>query len=263
MPNALLSGVGRLCSELLQIHHNGNYRHLKWWIRPNPRQQWPISTAKTIEIERKWLIYLLILYSTGIGIDDTFVMLAAWRRTSVKLPVPERMGHMMSEAAVSITITSLTDMISFWIGIISPFPSVRIFCTYSGFAVCFTFLWHITFFAGCMAISGYCEYKNLHAIFGYKVLPESVAIKGKCPLFLIQVFADVIHSFNAFVGSLRFLMTVTSSATRWPNILTQSRNSLQMSKPLETNHALPMHQRTDGRTASKQMNYRSFINRTT
>ncbi|XP_040169198.1 patched domain-containing protein 3 [Anopheles arabiensis] len=115
----------------------------------------------------------------GIGIDDTFVMLAAWRRTSVKLSVPERMGHMMSEAAVSITITSLTDMISFWIGILSPFPSVQIFCAYSGFAVCFTYLWHVTFFAGCMAVSGHCEFKNLHTIFGYKVLPESVAIKEK------------------------------------------------------------------------------------
>uniref|UniRef100_A0A1B0DGD3 Uncharacterized protein n=1 Tax=Phlebotomus papatasi TaxID=29031 RepID=A0A1B0DGD3_PHLPP len=105
-------------------------------------------------------------------------MLAAWRRTSVKASVPERMGHMLSEAAVSITITSFTDMISFWIGIISPFPSVRIFCTYSGFAVCFTYLWHVTFFAGCMAVSGYREHRNLHAIFGFKVSPVSVAIKA-------------------------------------------------------------------------------------
>lgn len=106
-------------------------------------------------------------------------MLAAWRRTSVKLSVPERMGHMMSEAAVSITITSLTDMISFWIGIVSPFQSVRIFCTYSGLAVAFTYVWHITFFAGCMAISGYREKRNLHGLFYCKILPESVAIKGK------------------------------------------------------------------------------------
>lgn len=121
---------------------------------------------------------------TGIGIDDTFVMLAAWRRTSPKLPVHERMGHMMSEAAVSITITSLTDMISFFIGIISPFRSVRIFCSYSGFAVVFTFLWHVTFFAGCMAISGYREQENLHAIFGFRVQPMSVAIKGKFSTYL-------------------------------------------------------------------------------
>ncbi|XP_026477918.1 patched domain-containing protein 3 [Ctenocephalides felis] len=115
----------------------------------------------------------------GIGIDDTFVMLAAWRRTSPHLPVPERMAKTLSDAAVSITITSLTDTISFWIGVISPFPSVRIFCAYSGFAVCFTFLWHLTFFAGCMAISGHCEKKNLHAIMCFKVDTVSQAIAKK------------------------------------------------------------------------------------
>lgn len=118
------------------------------------------------------------MISLGIGIDDTFVMLAAWRRTSVKLSVPERMGHMMSEAAVSITITSLTDMISFWMGVVSPFPSVKIFCIYSALAVAFTYLWHITFFAGCMAVFGNFEHRNLHGLFGCKVQPVSVAIKG-------------------------------------------------------------------------------------
>ncbi|XP_020285051.1 patched domain-containing protein 3 isoform X2 [Pseudomyrmex gracilis] len=109
----------------------------------------------------------------GIGIDDTFVMLAAWRRSSITKPVPERMASTLSEAAVSITITSLTDMISFFIGILSPFPSVQIFCTYSGFAVVFTFLFHLTFFSGCVAISGYCEQKNLHSIICCKVEPLS------------------------------------------------------------------------------------------
>ncbi|KAH0954942.1 hypothetical protein HN011_012426 [Eciton burchellii] len=109
----------------------------------------------------------------GIGIDDTFVMLAAWRRTSISKPVPERMAATLSEAAVSITITSLTDMISFFIGILSPFPSVQIFCIYSGFAVVFTFLFHLTFFSGCVAISGYCERENLHSVVCCKVEPLS------------------------------------------------------------------------------------------
>lgn len=59
-------------------------------------------------------------------------MLAAWRRTSMKDPVPLRMAQMLSEAAVSITITSVTDFFSFLIGVFSPFPSVTIFCIYSG-----------------------------------------------------------------------------------------------------------------------------------
>ncbi|CAH1155955.1 unnamed protein product [Phaedon cochleariae] len=109
----------------------------------------------------------------GIGIDDTFVMLAAWRRTSIKSPVPVRMAQMLSEAAVSITITSVTDFFSFCIGIFSPFPSVTIFCIYSGAATILLFIWHLTFFAACVAISGYCEQKNLHSVFCFKVQPKS------------------------------------------------------------------------------------------
>lgn len=123
---------------------------------------------------------------TGIGIDDTFVMLAAWRRTSVKLSVPERMAHMMSEAAVSITITSLTGMISFLIGIFSQFPSVQIFCFYSAMSVAFTYLWHITFFAACMSVFGHFEHRNLHYL-GCEVKPVSVAIKGESNYFQIPL----------------------------------------------------------------------------
>lgn len=111
----------------------------------------------------------------GIGIDDTFVMLAAWRRTPVTMSVPERMAHTLSDAAVSITITSITDIVSFFIGIISPFQSVRIFCIYSGLAVCFTFVWHLTFFSACMSLSGYREQYNRHAVTGCKVVPKSLA----------------------------------------------------------------------------------------
>ncbi|XP_030763532.1 patched domain-containing protein 3 isoform X2 [Sitophilus oryzae] len=123
----------------------------------------------------------------GIGIDDTFVMLAAWRRTSIKTSVPERMAQMLSEAAVSITITSVTDFFSFWIGIFSPFPSVTIFCIYSGAATVFLFIWHLTFFAACVAISGYCEQKNLHSIFCFKVQPLSKS-QNRC--FLYRIFCS-------------------------------------------------------------------------
>ena len=68
----------------------------------------------------------------GIGIDDTFVMLGAWRRTSIHAPVEERMADTFRDAAVSVTITSVTDCLSFFVGVITPFPCVRIFCIYTG-----------------------------------------------------------------------------------------------------------------------------------
>ncbi|XP_075237604.1 patched domain-containing protein [Lycorma delicatula] len=120
------------------------------------------------------------LLMCSIGIDDTFVMMAAWRRTPVTMSVPERMAHMLSDAAVSITITSVTDIVSLCIGILSPFPSIQIFCLYSSFAVTFIFFWHITFFAGCMAIAGYAEQDNRHSLFCIKVQPNSLSVKRSC-----------------------------------------------------------------------------------
>ena len=111
----------------------------------------------------------------GIGIDDTFVMLASWRRTSVHDDVPTRMGNCYRDAAVSITITSVTDMLSFWIGIITPFPCVQIFCVYTGTCVVFTYLWHLAFFGGCLALAGYAEKQNRHALTCCVVLPKSQA----------------------------------------------------------------------------------------
>lgn len=38
-------------------------------------------------------------------------MSAAWHRTNLKLNVEERLAKALSEAAVAITITSITDMV--------------------------------------------------------------------------------------------------------------------------------------------------------
>ena len=74
------------------------------------------------------------------------------------------MGAAFSEAAVSITVTSVTDFLSFFAGVITPFPCVRIFCLYCGTAVAFIYVWHITFFGACLALAGYAEQRNLHGL---------------------------------------------------------------------------------------------------
>ncbi|XP_071483832.1 patched domain-containing protein 3-like [Diadema antillarum] len=98
----------------------------------------------------------------GIGIDDMFIMLAAWRKTSPCDSVEERMGKAFSEAAVSITITSITDALAFGIGSINPLPAVRVFCLYTGVAVIFDYIFQITFFGACMALTGRREAANRH-----------------------------------------------------------------------------------------------------
>ncbi|KAK7083691.1 Sterol-sensing domain of SREBP cleavage-activation [Halocaridina rubra] len=107
-------------------------------------------------------------------------MLAAWRRTRLQDTVAERMGKTFSDAAVSITITSLTDMISFYIGAITPFPCVQIFCLYTGTAVLVTYVWHVTFFGGCMALSGHIEKAQRHGVICKVVKPVSEAENESC-----------------------------------------------------------------------------------
>ncbi|CAH1243034.1 PTCHD3 [Branchiostoma lanceolatum] len=111
----------------------------------------------------------------GIGVDDMFVMIAAWRKCDVRLPVQERTGRAMSDAGVSITITSITDCLAFAAGIWNVFPSVRLFCIYATAGVAFDFLYQITFFAAFMSLTGRRERANRHCFTCCPVLPKSQA----------------------------------------------------------------------------------------
>ncbi|XP_023229980.1 patched domain-containing protein 3-like [Centruroides sculpturatus] len=93
-------------------------------------------------------------------IDDAFVVIGCWRVTNPKQKVEKRMEVTYCEAGISITLTSVTNFISYCIGMMSPFPFVRIFCYYTATCIVFTFLYQMTFFGGCLALSGYREKQN-------------------------------------------------------------------------------------------------------
>ncbi|XP_033993521.1 patched domain-containing protein 3 [Trematomus bernacchii] len=98
----------------------------------------------------------------GIGLDDMFIMISCWQRTSVLDSVPERLAYTYKDAAVSITITTLTDALALFLGCSSPFGSVRSFCLYAGISICFCYLYSITFLGACMALNGQREAENKH-----------------------------------------------------------------------------------------------------
>ncbi|XP_046483192.1 patched domain-containing protein 3 [Neodiprion pinetum] len=87
----------------------------------------------------------------GLGVDDIFVMMAAWdqlhsnEQNHVR-PVTERIALMLSHAGSSIFITSLTDVVAFVIGASTILPSLQSFCIYAAVGVFVTFLLQITFF---------------------------------------------------------------------------------------------------------------------
>ena len=114
-----------------------------------------------------WIFPLIL----GIGVDDLFVMLAAWRSTSFFWDVEHRMSESYADAAVSITVTSLTNILAFAVGAITTFPSVQIFCLYTGAGVFFAFAFIITIQGAIMYFTGLREEKNLHSVVVCKRAP--------------------------------------------------------------------------------------------
>ncbi|MCP9261526.1 Patched family protein [Dirofilaria immitis] len=81
-----------------------------------------------------------------VGVDDIFIILRAWDRTNTVVSVPERLMKTLENAGPSITISSLTNALSFGIGIFSSTPALILF-------------------TAVLALSGKREQSNYQALF--------------------------------------------------------------------------------------------------
>jgi len=102
-------------------------------------------------------------------------MLSVWRSTDEELTVEQRMGETYREAAVSITITSAIDIVTLLVATMSPTPGMQLLATYLAVGVCYTFIYQITFFGGCLALAGHREVQRIHPITCKKLIPLSEA----------------------------------------------------------------------------------------
>ncbi|XP_042366023.1 patched domain-containing protein 3-like [Plectropomus leopardus] len=109
----------------------------------------------------------------GIGLNNMFIMVSDWQHTHVKDPVPKRMAHSYKEAIMSITITAVTDVLKFSIGVLSDFPAVQSFCLYTSTSIVFSYIYTITFFGAFLALNGRREASNRHWLTCMKIPSEN------------------------------------------------------------------------------------------
>ncbi|KAL5022900.1 hypothetical protein ScPMuIL_002055 [Solemya velum] len=91
----------------------------------------------------------------GIGVDDMFVIVEAWKnldQSESKLDLPERVAMAMKHAGVSITVTSLTDIVAFGIGASTVIPALSAFCIYAAVGIAALYLLQATYFVACMTL---------------------------------------------------------------------------------------------------------------
>lgn len=101
----------------------------------------------------------------GVGVDDMFIMIASWEqslRKKEKSNVKSLLAETYAEAALSVTITTLTDVLAFFIGTWTAFLSVRSFCLYTGTAFVFCYVYTLTFFGAVLVLNHKREQGNRH-----------------------------------------------------------------------------------------------------
>lgn len=81
-----------------------------------------IHSVAYLLVDRYRFRYVITSHTLAIGVDNMFLMVASFRRTSRRLPVGKRMAQTLSDSAISISITALTDALSFGVGAITPIP---------------------------------------------------------------------------------------------------------------------------------------------
>ncbi|CAJ0571783.1 unnamed protein product, partial [Mesorhabditis spiculigera] len=91
----------------------------------------------------------------AIGVDDDFLMMAAWRELDPKMSVRRRVALVMADAGASITFTSFTNFFCFGLGYyLCSTPAVAEFCLITSVGVIFDYIMQITFFAAVITLSG-------------------------------------------------------------------------------------------------------------
>ncbi|VDP32387.1 unnamed protein product [Soboliphyme baturini] len=124
-------------------------------------------------------------------------MVSALFHTSRSLPVEDRISEALGDAAVSITITVLTDILSFGVGYFTDFPAVQLFCVYTCVAMFITFLYQLTFLLGLLVLHARNEQRAMHSFLPcIKTIPWKTA--GTFTYTLISKSRD--HAFKRILN---------------------------------------------------------------
>ncbi|KAM6455327.1 protein patched homolog 2 isoform 2-T2 [Liasis olivaceus] len=82
---------------------------------------------------------VLPFLALGIGVDDMFLLAHAFTETSQHVPVKERTGECLRRSGTSVALTSVNNMIAFFMAALVPIPALRAFSLQAAVVVVFNF----------------------------------------------------------------------------------------------------------------------------
>lgn len=91
----------------------------------------------------------------GIGVDDMFVVIQSIENLSTdekSLEIPLRIAKALQQSGMSITVTSVTNMVAFAVGITTVMPFLESFCVFAALGILFLYVYEIIFFVSCLVL---------------------------------------------------------------------------------------------------------------
>ncbi|KIH64071.1 hypothetical protein ANCDUO_05622, partial [Ancylostoma duodenale] len=138
----------------------------------------------------------------AIGVDDVFIFIHAFHLTNEKSlhtgadcrhSVRERIAETLADAGPSISITSLTNLLSFGIGVTTNTPAIYTFCVFISVAVVYDYIYQIFFFSAVLTLGGQREARRGNAyLCCLTVPPETKKEKQKKPNWLVRTVSKLL-----------------------------------------------------------------------
>lgn len=180
-----------------------------------------IGALNLIGVPYNDIVGVMPFLVVAVGVDNMFLMAAAVRRTNRAFPFEVRVGECMSDAAISMFITSLTDAFSFGVGTITRLefyalflhysffriPAVQIFCFYTCAAIIFTFIYQV--FPYCMTFIYSNIFRSLFSLLGSR-FGQNGNPKAFIVFFCDQQFLPLIKNLHHFFIKFSGLVLVVT-----------------------------------------------------
>ncbi|VDP18873.1 unnamed protein product [Soboliphyme baturini] len=160
----LLASFASVCTMVLLRVGNSKTTAYVDWTRSTPLLALAGICSAAMGVISTLGLFRLLHVGYSVRLDNTFLMISAFVQTNQCSSVQRRIEEAMSESAVSITITVLTDVISFGIGYFTSFPAVQLFCVCTSVAMAVTFLYQLTFFLALLVMHARNEAEGRHAL---------------------------------------------------------------------------------------------------
>ncbi|MBN3325395.1 PTC1 protein, partial [Atractosteus spatula] len=95
---------------------------------------------------------VLPFLALGIGVDDMFLLAHSFTETSSNIPFKERTGECLRRTGTSVALTSINNMIAFFMAALVPIPALRAFSLQAAIVVVFNFAMVLLVFPAILSL---------------------------------------------------------------------------------------------------------------